>query len=75
VIIEGDAGVGKNFLIEVYSALTRRPLFIIPCHSKMEKEDITFVYEYDPKIGTKRTKSNLIKALETPKRHNLFLMR
>lgn len=66
VIIEGDAGVGKNFLIEVYSALTRRPLFIIPCHSKMEKEDITFVYEYDPKIGTKRTKSNLIKALETP---------
>jgi len=32
----------------------------------MEKEDITFVYEYDPKIGTKRTKSNLIKALETP---------
>ncbi|GAB6077520.1 AAA family ATPase [Hydrogenobaculum acidophilum] len=66
VIIEGDAGVGKNFLIEVYSALTRRPLFIIPCHSKMEKEDITFVYEYDPKVGTKRTKSNLIKALETP---------
>jgi MoxR-like ATPase len=66
VIIEGDAGVGKNFLIEVYSALTKRPLFIIPCHSKMEKEDITFVYEYDPKIGTKRTKSNLIKALETP---------
>ncbi len=66
VIIEGDAGVGKNFLIEVYSALTKRPLFIIPCHSKMEKEDITFVYEYDPKVGTKRTKSNLIKALETP---------
>ncbi len=66
VIIEGDAGVGKNFLIEVYSALTKRPLFIIPCHSKMEKEDITFVYEYDPKEGTKRTKSNLIKALETP---------
>jgi len=66
VIIEGDAGVGKNFLIEVYSALTKRPLFIIPCHSKMEKEDITFVYEYDPKTGTKRTKANLIKALETP---------
>lgn len=66
VIIEGDAGVGKNFLVEVYAALTKRPLFVIPCHSKMEKEDITFVYEYDPKVGTKRTKSNLIKALETP---------
>lgn len=65
VILEGDAGVGKNFLVEVYAALTNRPLFIVPCNSKMEKEDITFIYEYDPKRGTKRTKSNLVKALET----------
>ncbi len=66
LILEGDAGVGKNFLVEVFSALTNRPLYIIPCNSKMEKEDITFVYEFDPKRGTKRVYSDLVKALQTP---------
>ncbi|WP_457601483.1 AAA family ATPase [Hydrogenivirga sp.] len=66
LILEGDAGVGKNFLVEVFSALTNRPLFIVPCNSKMEKEDITFVYEFDPKRGTKRVYSDLVKALRTP---------
>ncbi|WP_461829496.1 AAA family ATPase [Aquifex sp.] len=66
LILEGDAGVGKNFLVEVFSALTNRPLFIVPCNSKMEKEDITFVYEFDPKRGTKRVYSDLVKALKTP---------
>ena len=66
LMLEGDAGVGKNFLVEVFSALTGRPLFIVPCNSKMEKEDITFVYEFDPKRGTKRVYSDLVKALQTP---------
>lgn len=66
LILEGDAGVGKNFLVEVFSALTNRPLYIVPCNSKMEKEDITFVYEFDPKRGTKRVYSDLVKALQTP---------
>ena len=58
--------MGKNFLVEVFSALTNRPLYIIPCHSKMEKEDLTYTYEFDPKKGTKRVFSDLIKALQTP---------
>ncbi|WP_448583549.1 AAA family ATPase [Thermocrinis sp.] len=66
LILEGDAGVGKNFLVEVFSALTNRPLYIIPCHSKMEREDLTFTYEFDPKRGTKRVFSDLVKALQTP---------
>ncbi|MDQ7083317.1 MAG: AAA family ATPase [Aquificota bacterium] len=66
LILEGDAGVGKNFLVEVFSALTGRPLFIVPCNSKMEKEDITFVYEFDPRRGTRRVYSDLVKALQTP---------
>jgi len=66
LILEGDAGVGKNFLVEVFSALTNRPLYIVPCHSKMEKEDLTFTYEFDPKRGTKRVFSELVKALQTP---------
>ncbi|WP_340695341.1 AAA family ATPase [Hydrogenobacter thermophilus] len=66
LILEGDAGVGKNFLVEVFSALTGRPLYIIPCNSKMEREDITFMYEFDPKRGTKKVYSDLIKALQTP---------
>ncbi len=66
LILEGDAGVGKNFLVEVFSALTNRPLFIVPCNSKMEKEDITFMYEFDPRRGTKRVYSDIVKALKTP---------
>ncbi len=66
LILEGDAGVGKNFLVEVFSALTNRPLYIVPCNSKMEKEDITYLYEFDPKRGTKRVYSDLVKALQTP---------
>ncbi|MCX8060814.1 MAG: AAA family ATPase, partial [Aquificaceae bacterium] len=66
LILEGDAGVGKNFLVEVFSALTNRPLFIVPCNAKMEKEDITFLYEFDPKRGTRRVYSDLVKALQTP---------
>ncbi len=66
LILEGDAGVGKNFLVEVFSYLTGRPLYIVPCNSKMEKEDITFVYEFDPRRGTRRVYSDLVKALRTP---------
>jgi len=66
VILEGDAGVGKNFLVEVFSALTNRPLFIVPCNSRMEKEDITFLYEFDPKRGTRKVYSDIVKALQTP---------
>ncbi|MEN3028540.1 MAG: AAA family ATPase [Aquificaceae bacterium] len=66
LILEGDAGVGKNFLVEVFSALTNRPLYIVPCNSKMEKEDITFLYEFDPRRGTRRVYSDLVKALQTP---------
>ncbi|MCS7084414.1 MAG: AAA family ATPase, partial [Aquificaceae bacterium] len=65
IILEGDAGVGKNFLIEVFCYLTNRPLFIIPCSGKMEREDITFLYEFDPKRGTRRVYSELIRALST----------
>ena len=32
----------------------------------MEREDITFVYEFDPKRGTRRVYSDLVKALQTP---------
>ncbi|MFN3946926.1 MAG: AAA family ATPase, partial [Aquificaceae bacterium] len=66
LILEGDAGVGKNFLVEVFSALTNRPLYIVPCNSKMEKEDITYLYEFDPRRGTRRVYSDLVKALQTP---------
>ncbi len=66
LVLEGDAGVGKNFLVEVFAALTRRPLFTVSCSSKMEREDVTFVYEFDPRRGTRRVYSDLVRALETP---------
>ena len=65
LILEGDAGTGKNFMVETLARLTNRPLFIIPCHSQMEKDELTYIYEYNPKVGTKKRYSELIRALRT----------
>jgi len=66
LILEGDTGVGKNFLVEVFADLAGRPLFTVSCNSRMEKEDITYLYEFDPKRGTRRIYSDLVRALRTP---------
>ena len=66
LILEGDTGVGKNFLVEVFASLTGRPLFTVACNSRMEKEDVTYLYEFDPKRGTRRVYSDLVRALRTP---------
>ncbi len=65
LILEGDAGTGKNFMVEVVARLTGRPLFIIPCHSQMEKDELTYIYEYNPRTGTRKRYSELIRALRT----------
>ena len=65
LILEGDAGTGKNFMVETLARITNRPLFIIPCHSQMEKDELTYIYEYNPKVGTRKRYSELIRALRT----------
>ncbi|MEK7589452.1 MAG: AAA family ATPase [Patescibacteria group bacterium] len=66
VILEGDAGTGKNKIIDHFAYLTQRPLFRFTCSAGKDEQDFKYLLEYDSKRGTYRIKSTVIEALETP---------
>ena len=66
VILEGDAGTGKNKIVDHFAYLTRRPLFRFTCSAGKDEQDMKYLLEYDSERGTYRIKSTVIKALETP---------
>lgn len=66
VVLEGDAGVGKNILFEMLAHYTNRELFTFACNRKTEKEDLTYAYMYDKERGTYRASSELVEAIQTP---------
>jgi len=65
MIVESEAGTGKNFKCDILGHLTNREIFDISCNEYMEKEDLLFSPEID-NDGTHRKPSNLIKGLQTP---------
>ncbi len=65
-IIEGDAGTGKNKLVDRFAYLTNRQLFRFTCSASKDEQDLKYLLEYDPKRGTYRIKSTVVVALETP---------
>ena len=66
VILEGDAGTGKNKIVDHLGYLTKRPLFRFTCSAGKDEQDLKYLLEYDSKKGTYRIKSTVIEALETP---------
>jgi len=66
LILEGDAGTGKNKIVEHFASLTNRPVFRFTCSAGKDEQDFKYLLEYDAKKGTYRIKSTVIKALETP---------
>lgn len=66
VILEGDAGTGKNKLVDHFAYLTKRQLFRFTCSAGKDEQDLKYLLEYDAKKGTYRIKSTVIEALETP---------
>lgn len=65
MIVESEAGTGKNFKCDILGHLTNREVFDVSCNEYMEKEDLLFSPEID-NDGTHRKPSNLIKGLQTP---------
>ncbi|MCX6726806.1 MAG: AAA family ATPase [Candidatus Shapirobacteria bacterium] len=65
-IIQGDAGVGKDFSIEVLAAATNREIVSVPCRFSMDPEDVTSEYRFNPKKGTFRVPSQFAQALSRP---------
>lgn len=66
VIIQGDAGTGKNKIVDHLAYLTRRPVFRFTCSAGKDEQDLKYLLEYDSKRGTYRIKSTVVEALETP---------
>lgn len=65
MIVESEAGTGKNFKCDILGHLTNREIFDVSCNEYMEKEDLLFSPEIDNE-GTHRKPSNFIKGLQTP---------
>lgn len=65
MIVESEAGTGKNFKCDILGHLTNREIFDISCNEYMEKEDLLFSPEID-NDGTHRKPSKLVQALQTP---------
>jgi hypothetical protein len=65
-ILEGEAGTGKNMLIDMFAHYTNREIIMFPCGAKTDKEDLTRFYEFDPVRGTYRLNSRVVEAIMTP---------
>ncbi len=65
MIVESEAGTGKNFKCDILGHLTNRELFDVSCNEYMEKEDLLFSPEID-NDGTHRKPSQLVQGLRTP---------
>lgn len=65
MIVESEAGTGKNFKCDILGHLTNREVFDISCNEHMEKEDLLFSPEIN-NDGTFRRPSKLVQGLQTP---------
>ncbi len=65
MIVESEAGTGKNFKCDILGHLTNREIFDVSCNEYMEKEDLLFSPEID-NDGTHRKASKLVQGLQTP---------
>ncbi|MDD5103640.1 MAG: AAA family ATPase [Candidatus Peribacteraceae bacterium] len=65
-LVLGEAGVGKNELLEYFAAKTRRPYFWFPCGRGMEATELVSHYEFDSKEGTVRFLTALAEGIQTP---------
>ena len=65
-ILEGEAGTGKNVLVDMFAHFTNRETYTFSCNFQTEKEDITFAFKFDPGKGTYNVDSRLIEMLQTP---------
>ncbi len=66
LIMQGDAGVGKDFNIDAFGALTNYEVVNIPCRKTMDPEDLTSEFRFDPKKGTYRVPAKFAEALSKP---------
>ncbi len=64
-ILEWEAWVGKNVLIDIFAHYTNRPVFTFPCNKRASKEDLTYQWLIDEN-GTYKLHSKVYEAIKTP---------
>lgn len=64
-ILEWEAGVGKNVLIDIFAHYTNRPVFKFPCNARASKEDLTYQWLIN-EHGTYKLHSKVYEAIKTP---------
>lgn len=66
LILEGEAGVGKNVNVDMLAHFSNRETFTFSCNYQSEKEDLTYAFKFDPARGTYQVDSRLLEMLQTP---------
>ena len=66
VILEGEAGTGKNVLIDLLAHLAKHERFLFACNYQTQKEDFTYEYAFTPQKGTYRVSAKLLEKVVTP---------
>lgn len=66
LILQGEAGTGKNVVVDMLANLSNREVVPILCNEHSSKEDLTYEFYYDPEKGTYKLPSKLVEALQTP---------
>lgn len=65
LIIEWEAWVWKNVLIDIFAHFTNRPVFVFACGKKTDGHDLTYQWILDEK-GSKKLNSKIYEAIHTP---------
>lgn len=68
LIVEGEAGTGKNWMLDHIAHLTERPIFRFTCDGSKETPELKYILEFvtDEKgARTQRRYSTIIEALQT----------
>lgn len=66
LLLQGEAGTGKNVITDVLANLSNREVIQILCNENSVKEDLTYEFYYNPEKGTYRLPSRLIEGIQKP---------
>lgn len=66
LILQGEAGTGKNVLVDILANLSNREVIQVLCNENSVKEDLTYEFYYDPEKGTYKLPSKLVEGIQTP---------
>lgn len=65
LIIEWEAWVWKNVLIDIFAHFTNRPVFVFACGKKTDNHDLNYQWILDEN-GSKKLNSKVYEAIRTP---------